>query len=157
MVLCSLILLSSATNVHASTGMSASKVPITAPAAVPKISQQTPSGQFALFDITKYEGEIAPRFEVLSRTYEDIWVEDNKIYFWAYAIPWEPAKITIKLKVEETIDGEYKTIINTSETVDADELELIRTIPYGKNRYFKVTINYIVGPDTPTVTKYFYT
>lgn len=98
-----------------------------------------------------------PRYQELSSTYEDVWIENDEICFWAYAIPWEPTSMTIKLRVQENVGGQYRTVVNASANGTGDHLEILRTIPYSADRYFKITIDYIVGPDHPVITKYFYT
>ena len=98
-----------------------------------------------------------PRFQVLATTTADIWVEDGEIIFWAEAIAWDPAAISIYMEVEEVIDGDYETIFAGSDSDYADWFEFYHAIPYGSDRYFRMTVNFTAGPDNPEIVTYFST
>lgn len=97
------------------------------------------------------------RFQVLASTGADIWVEDGEIIFWAEAIPWEPAELSIYMEIEESINGDYETIFTGRESDFSDQLELYWSTSYDPNRYFKMIVTYEAGPDNSKVTKYFHT
>ena len=98
-----------------------------------------------------------PRFQVLAATTSDIRVDDGEIIFWANAIAWEPAEISIYMEIEEVIDGDYEIIFTGSESDFSDLVELSHSIPYGPDRYFRMTVNFTAGPDKPETVSYFST
>ena len=61
------------------------------------------------------------------------------------------------LEVEEVIDGDYETIFAGSDSDYADWFEFYHSIPYGPDRYFRMTVNFTAGPDKPETVTYFST